>query len=114
MFKKIKKPWGYEEILEINKKFMFKKLFMKKNNRCSLQYHNVKKELVYVVSGKLQVTIKKKKKNIYKILKKGENILISPKTIHRMKAITNCTYLEASTPEVDDVVRIEDDYKRVK
>ena len=43
MIKKIKKPWGYEEILEINKKFMFKKLFMKKNNRCSLQYHNVKK-----------------------------------------------------------------------
>ena len=62
--KKILKPWGSEEIIEINNKYMFKKLFMKKNNRCSLQYHNVKKELVYVVSGKLQVTIKKKKKNI--------------------------------------------------
>ena len=41
----IKKPWGYEEVIEINKKFMFKKLFMKKDHQCSLQYHNKKKNL---------------------------------------------------------------------
>ena len=55
----IKKPWGSEEIIEINNKFMFKKLFMKKNHQCSLQYHNVKKESVLVLSGKLKVMIKK-------------------------------------------------------
>ena len=113
MNKIIKKPWGSEEIIEINKKFMFKKLYMKKNHQCSLQLHNKKKESVFVLSGKLKVIIKKNKKTINKILTKGQNILIKPKTIHRMKAVTNCTYLEASTPEINDVVRIEDDYKRV-
>jgi|TARA_B110000003_G_scaffold221863_1_gene221958 mannose-6-phosphate isomerase len=113
MNKIIKKPWGSEEIIEINKKFMFKKLYMKKNHQCSLQLHNIKKESVFVLSGKLKVMLKKNKKIISKILTKGQNILIKPKTIHRMKAITNCTYLEASTPEINDVVRIEDDYKRV-
>ena len=83
-----------------------------KSHQCSLQYHNVKKESVLVLSGKLKVMIKKNK-NYKKILTKGQNILIKPKTIHRMRAITNCTYLEASTPEINDVVRIEDDYKRV-
>ena len=113
MLKKIKKPWGSEEILEINKKFMFKRLFMKKNHQCSLQYHNIKKESIYVISGKLKVITKKNKKKTSKILKKGDNILISPKTIHRMRAISDCTYLEASTPEINDVVRLEDDYKRI-
>tara|TARA_B100000035_G_C21030150_1_gene568003 strand:+ start:724 stop:1065 length:342 start_codon:yes stop_codon:yes gene_type:complete len=112
MNKLIKKPWGNEEIIEINKKFMFKKLFMRKNHQCSLQYHRVKKESVFVIKGKLKVIIKKNKKTINKILTKGENILIKPKTIHRMRAITDCIYLEASTPEINDVVRIEDDYKR--
>lgn len=108
----IKKPWGYEEVIEINKKFMFKKLFMKKNHQCSLQYHNKKKESVYVLSGKLQVTVIKNKKKKVKILTKGQNILINPKEIHRMKAKSNCFYLEASTPEIKDVVRLKDDYKR--
>lgn len=108
----IKKPWGYEEVIEINKKFMFKKLFMKKDHQCSLQYHNKKKESVYVLSGKLQVTVIKNKKKKVKILTKGQNILINPKEIHRMKAKSNCFYLEASTPEIKDVVRLKDDYKR--
>ena len=108
----IKKPWGYEEVIEINKKFMFKKLFMKKDHQCSLQYHNKKKESVYVLSGKLQVTVIRNKKKKVKILTKGQNILINPKEIHRMKAKSNCFYLEASTPEIKDVVRLKDDYKR--
>ena len=56
---------------------------MKKDHQCSLQYHN-KKESVYVLSGKLQVTVIRNKK--VKILTKGQNILIKPKEIHRMKA----------------------------
>ena len=112
--KKILKPWGSEEIIEINNKYMFKKLFMKKNHQCSLQYHNKKKESVFIISGSLYVTIKKNKRKIIKILKKGQSILIEPKTVHRMKAKTDCIYLEASTPEINDVVRLEDDYKRVK
>lgn len=112
MKNKIKKPWGHEELIEFNKKYMFKKLFMKKGHRCSLQFHNKKKETVYVLSGKLKLTLKKSNKTYYKVMTKGQSISIFPKTIHRMQAISNCYYLEASTPEISDVVRIQDDYKR--
>jgi mannose-6-phosphate isomerase-like protein (cupin superfamily) len=113
MKKIIKKPWGFEELIEINKKFMFKKLFMKKNHQCSLQYHNKKREIVYIVSGKLKVLVKKNNRFIAKNLTSGQTILIKPGVIHRMKAMKDCVYLEASTPEIKDVVRIEDDYKRI-
>ncbi len=112
--KKINKPWGYELLIEKNKKYMFKKLFMKKGHRCSLQYHQKKIETVYIVEGKLKIffgTNEKKLKS--KIFKSHENITIKPKIIHRMQAITDTIYLEGSTPELDDVIRISDDYKRV-
>ena len=113
--KKIIKPWGYEKIIEINKKYLLKKLFMKKNHRCSLQFHKKKKETIYILSGKLRIYLGKNKNKLNsKIYKSGNNITIKPKIIHRMKAITNCLYLEASTPQNKDVVRLSDDYKRVK
>ena len=61
--KVITKPWGSETIIEINKKYLLKKLYMKKNHRCSLQFHNFKKETIYVLKGKLKITIGSKKKN---------------------------------------------------
>tara|TARA_B100001175_G_scaffold132422_1_gene112560 strand:- start:10121 stop:10465 length:345 start_codon:yes stop_codon:yes gene_type:complete len=113
--KKIIKPWGYEQIIEINKKYLLKKLYMKKNHRCSLQFHKKKKETIYVLSGKLRIYINKKKQRLKsKIYKEGASITIEPNIIHRMKAITNCFYLEASTPQNHDVVRLSDDYKRVE
>ena len=114
MDKIIKKPWGKEVFLEFNKKYMFKKLYMKKGHRCSLQFHKKKKETIYVLKGVLQITSGKKVNNLksknYKI---NQKITINPFVIHRMKAITNCIYLEASTPESNDIVRLRDDYKRV-
>tara|TARA_A100001011_G_C13708586_1_gene594614 strand:+ start:162 stop:503 length:342 start_codon:yes stop_codon:yes gene_type:complete len=110
----IKKPWGSETVIELNKKYLLKKLFMKKNHRCSLQFHNYKKETIYVLNGKLKVFAGKNKKKLKsKIYKKGESLTINPKIIHRMEAVIDSTYLEASTPEMQDVVRILDDYKRV-
>ena len=112
--KVINKPWGSETVIEINKKYLLKKLHMKKNHRCSLQFHNLKKETIYVLKGKLKITIGSKKKKLQsKIYIKGQSITIKPKVIHRMEAITDSLYLEASTPELNDVVRIVDDYKRV-
>jgi mannose-6-phosphate isomerase len=110
----IKKPWGSETVIEINKKYLLKKLFMKKNHRCSLQFHNYKKETIYVLKGRLKIIIGKNKNKLRsKTYKKGDSITIKPKMIHRMEAITDALYLEASTPEMHDVVRIIDDYKRV-
>jgi len=111
--KKIKKPWGYELLVEKNKKYMFKKLFMKKGHRCSLQFHEKKIETIFIVSGKLKIFSGKNKNNLnHKIFKLHETITIKPNTIHRMQAITDCIYLESSSPEINDVVRLSDDYKR--
>ena len=105
----IKKPWGSEEILMNNKLYLFKKLYMKKNNRCSLQYHKKKIETIYVLSGLLEIQIGDK----MHILKKGNSITILNNIKHRMKALKNNTfYLEASSPHNDDVVRLKDDYNR--
>jgi mannose-6-phosphate isomerase len=111
--KKIIKPWGYELLIEKNKKYMFKKLFMKKNHRCSLQFHKKKIETIFVVSGKLKIYYGDNINKLnQKIFKPQNTITINPKTIHRMQAITDCIYLEASTPEIEDVVRLSDDYNR--
>ena len=112
--KKILKPWGYELLIEKNNKYMFKKLFMKKNHRCSLQYHKKKIETIFVISGKLKIFYGKKQNRLnFKTFKPQETITLNPFLIHRMQAITDCVYLEASTPEITDVVRLSDDYKRV-
>ena len=109
----IKKPWGKEEIIEVNKKYVVKRLTMKKGHKCSLQYHNLKHETVYVLSGKLKIYLGENKDDLTeKIFHPGEYLSLTPKKIHRMEAIEDSIYLEASTPELDDVVRLIDDYSR--
>lgn len=104
---------GIELLVEKNKKYMLKKLFMKKGHRCSLQFHEKKIETIYVVSGNLKIFYGKNINKLnYKIFKPNSTITIKPKIIHRMQAQSDCLYLEASTPEMTDVVRLSDDYKR--
>ena len=111
--KKIKKPWGQEIIIENNKFYSLKKLTMNSNSRCSLQFHKKKIETIFIVSGNLKIFYGKSKDKLnYKTYKPQNTITINPKTIHRMQAVTDCIYLEASTPEITDVVRLSDDYKR--
>ena len=111
----IKKPWGKEEIIEINEKYMVKKLTMWKEHRCSLQFHNHKKETIYVLSGKLRIVSGPNQNNLKeKIYLAGDSITISPGTVHRMEGVEDSVYLEASTSEMNDVVRLVDDYDRVK
>ena len=87
---------------------------MKKNKRCSLQFHKKKRETLYVISGCLKVTHGNRTKLKNQLLKRNQTIDIKPLTIHRMSAISDCIYLEASTNQLKDVVRLEDDYKRAK
>jgi mannose-6-phosphate isomerase-like protein (cupin superfamily) len=107
--KLIKKPWGQEEILEVNEKYVVKRLTMNAGHRCSLQYHEYKLETIYVLSGNLIIDDGKTSKSY----KPGEVITIPVKEIHRMSAgKENSVYLECSTTELDDVIRISDDYNR--
>lgn len=109
----IEKPWGKEEVIEINDKYMMKKLTMLKGHRCSLQLHNHKKETIYVLSGQLKIISGPDQDNLTgKIYSEGESITISPGVVHRMEGVEDSIYLEASTPEMDDVVRLVDDYER--
>ena len=113
MLKVIEKPWGKEEILELNNSYMLKRLTMFENCRCSLQYHNHKCETIYILSGELRILQGKDKDNLKeKIYTKGDVITIEPLVIHRMEGVTESVYLEASTPDVDDTVRVQDDYNR--
>lgn len=115
MIKIINKPWGKEEVIEINNTYMVKKLTMWKGHRCSLQYHNKKKETIYILTGKLRIYIGASQKDLTsKIYGPNEFITLPPGTIHRMEGVEDCEYLEASTSEMDDVVRLSDDYNRTK
>lgn len=109
----IEKPWGKEEIIEINDRYMVKKLTMWKGHRCSLQYHKIKCETIYVLSGQLRIYYGKSKEQLEsRIFGPNESITLSPGVIHRMEAAEDSIYLEASTPELEDVVRLADDYTR--
>ena len=111
----IEKPWGNEEVIEINKYYMMKKLTMYKEHRCSLQYHNHKKETIYVLSGQLRIYIGSSINDLSsKVYGPNKSITINPGVIHRMEAVEEAVYLEASTSEMDDVVRLSDDYNRTK
>lgn len=112
LFAKILKPWGWEEILEKNNEYVVKKIFIRKGHRCSKQYHEYKKETIMVLVGSLIIEFGN---NDYSnILHMLEHLTISPKVVHRMVGKTDCTFLECSTPQLDDVVRLEDDYGRNK
>ncbi len=105
----IDKPWGKEELLTRQDKYMVKRLHMKAGHRCSLQYHRHKVETIIVVSGILLVT----RNHIENItLNPGDHLTILALQKHRMTGITDVVYLEASTSQLNDVVRIEDDYDR--
>ena len=106
---KINKPWGHEELVEVNDNYVVKRLLMKKGHKCSLQYHEKKKETVVVLSGTMTVSYNDQ------VFQMGpsDTLTIDSHVVHRMFAeLEDCLYLECSTPELDDVVRLEDEYGR--
>jgi len=113
LFTKIEKPWGFEELIECNDKYVVKKLFMKKGHACSIQYHELKTETIVVLSGKLNIYIGEKLENL--VVKEyvfGDTITIKPYTIHRMEAVEDSLYIESSSNELWDVIRLQDNYNR--
>lgn len=109
----IEKPWGSELLLEKNDRYMVKLLTMKKDQCCSLQYHEHKTETVYVLSGNLRIYLGDSPDALEAVsMLPGEYITLRPGKVHRMEGILESTYLEASTPELDDVVRLVDKYGR--
>ena len=110
---KVKKPWGYEDRWAITDKYLGKILHIEAGHKLSRQYHNVKDESIYVLSGTLVLEEGSAEDMKRYVLSKGSSWRIKPKTIHRFAAPSGgCQLIEVSTPEIDDVVRLEDDYGR--
>ena len=91
---------------------MGKVLHVKAGHALSLQYHNLKDETIYLHSGRLLFEIQENGALQRREMLPGERVHITPKTIHRMTAIEDSDIFEVSTPELHDVVRIEDRYGR--
>ena len=112
--RKILKPWGYEEVWAETKDYVGKIIHINANNRLSRQYHEIKEETIRVISGNLLVEVGSSEDHVDKIyMRAGESFHVKPGTIHRFCATdTDVQLVEVSTPHLDDVIRIEDDYKR--
>jgi mannose-6-phosphate isomerase-like protein (cupin superfamily) len=109
----VPKPWGYELIFAKTGRYVGKILHVNRGESLSLQYHEVKEETLYVVSGELRLTIEYDGDRRELPLRKGESFHIPPRLIHRMEAVADTDVAEVSTPELQDVVRLEDRYGRV-
>ena len=110
--KRVPKPWGHETIWALTDRYCGKVLHIKAGHALSVQYHNKKDETVHLLSGKLVYWVKLDGEMRDMKLEAGQSFRITPGTVHYMEAITDCDVLEASTPELDDVVRLEDRYGR--
>lgn len=107
------KPWGQEDLLHQGYGYAVKKITLKKGYRTSLHYHNVKHEHIFVLSGVLTVDIPGPGAPRGLNLRTGEFVALEPLVIHQMSAVTSdCVYLESQSDFLDDVVRLEDDYRR--
>ncbi len=106
--KEVTKPWGYELWFAQTDKYVGKLMFVKAGERLSLQYHEKKDETLLVIRGLIKITVGDETR----ILPNTESIHIAPEMMHRIEAITDALIVEVSTPEVEDVIRIEDDYGR--
>ena len=110
--KRVEKPWGYELIWAHTERYVGKILHVKAGHKLSLQFHRVKDETIHLWSGRMTLVIDEGGQLVERELKAGESCRITPGTRHRMIALADCDVLEASTPELDDVVRLEDSYGR--
>ena len=108
----VNKPWGYEIIWAHTDRYVGKILHINKGESLSYQYHVVKDETIRLLSGVLDLNLESDGERGQLRLAPGESLHIVPGMKHRMIAVEDCDVLEVSTPELDDVVRLEDRYGR--
>ena len=110
--KRVPKPWGHEIIWAHTDRYVGKILHINAGHALSVQYHERKDETVHLLSGELIYWVQQDGEMRDMKLRAGESFRITPGTIHYMEAVTDVDVLEASTPELDDVVRLRDRYGR--
>ena len=111
--RRVPKPWGHELIWAHTDRYVGKVLVIETGRRLSLQRHEVKDESIFVVSGRLRLHLEDDDGVVrVRELGPGEHRHVPTGRIHRYEAIERCELMEVSTPELDDVVRLEDDFGR--
>jgi mannose-6-phosphate isomerase-like protein (cupin superfamily) len=112
--KKVEKPWGHELIWALTDVYCGKVLFVKAGHSLSLQFHREKDESWLVQSGRAKLELGEAGESILKeeVISAGAAFHYRPGTVHRVTAIEDTTILEVSTPQLDDVVRLQDAYGR--
>ena len=111
--RRVDKPWGHELIWAHTDRYVGKTLVIETGKRLSLQRHEVKDESILVVSGRLRLWLEGDDGVVRtEDLGPGSARHVAVGRIHRYEAIERCELMEVSTPELDDVVRLEDDFGR--
>ena len=109
----VDKPWGHEEIFAHTDRYVGKILCIKAGEALSLQYHRRKEETLRVLDGVVELAAGDgPDRLVTHRLEGGAVFHLPPNTLHRLTAVTDCRLLEVSTPELDDVVRLDDRYGR--
>jgi Nucleoside-diphosphate-sugar pyrophosphorylase involved in lipopolysaccharide biosynthesis/translation initiation factor 2B, gamma/epsilon subunits (eIF-2Bgamma/eIF-2Bepsilon) len=102
------KPWGYELLVANTSHYLQKKLFIKKNYRTSMHYHDKKMETLHIVYGKVKLDLEEGK---HEILNQGDSRTIMPKEVHSIMALETTLIDESSTPYLEDTIRVKDFYE---
>jgi mannose-6-phosphate isomerase len=109
---RVDKPWGYELVWARTDRYVGKILHVNAGQVLSLQYHNRKDETMHLLSGELILRTQPDAELLERVMKAGESVHIPAKLIHQIEAVVDSDVLEASTPELDDLVRLQDRYGR--
>ncbi len=111
--KVVEKPWGTETWIASNEHYICRILHIRKGESVSLQYHEKKVETLYIEEGTAEYTFQRPGEEVQTwIIKPGDVLEHRPYEIHRERALEDMKIIEISTPEIDDIVRLDDDYGR--
>ncbi len=111
--RRVDKPWGHEIVYALTDRYCGKVLFIRAGEELSLQFHKAKDEVIYVHEGRIELEVGEPGGRVDReVVGPGRAFRLAPGTVHRWRALEDAVVLEASTPEVDDVVRLEDRYGR--
>ena len=112
---RVEKPWGYELVFALTEHYCGKVLVIRKGEQLSLQFHREKDETIYVHEGSIELEVGETGGPLETtVARAGQAFRLRPGLVHRWRALEDAVVLESSTPHLDDVVRLEDNYGRAE